>query len=77
MSDKTNCPNCGAPVDRSRAKCPYCETPYAKLEPEGVTTKFDYKVMDAQSLYEKMKSYIDLPVFTPNEIRKAFGLPEV
>lgn len=77
MSDKTNCPNCGAPVDRSRAKCPYCETPYTKPKPEGVTIKYEYKVMDAQSLLEKARSYIDLPGLTPNEIRKAVGLPEV
>lgn len=25
---KTNCPNCGAPVDIHSAACPYCKTPY-------------------------------------------------
>ena len=24
----TNCPNCGAPIDKSLDKCPYCSTPY-------------------------------------------------
>ena len=24
----TNCPNCGAPIDRSRDSCEYCGTPY-------------------------------------------------
>lgn len=23
-----NCPNCGAPIDLTKDKCPYCETPY-------------------------------------------------
>lgn len=26
----TNCPNCGAPIDRSRDNCEYCGTPYEK-----------------------------------------------
>lgn len=68
--DERNCPNCGAPVDHSRAKCPYCETPYTKPEPEGVTIKFEQKIMDAQRLYE-------MGILTPNEMRKAIGLPEV
>jgi hypothetical protein len=25
----TNCRNCGAPIDRDRRTCPYCDTPYA------------------------------------------------
>lgn len=25
-----NCQNCGAPIDLSQSKCPYCETPYEK-----------------------------------------------
>ncbi len=26
--NETNCPNCGAPVDRFKWECPYCKTPY-------------------------------------------------
>lgn len=26
----TNCPNCGAPVEKQSDKCSYCETPYKK-----------------------------------------------
>ena len=26
----TNCPNCGAPIDKSRDSCEYCGTPYEK-----------------------------------------------
>ena len=25
-----NCVNCGAPIDTTASKCPYCETPYKK-----------------------------------------------
>lgn len=28
MSEKTNCPNCGAPIALGKSKCPYCDTPY-------------------------------------------------
>lgn len=28
-----NCPNCGAPIDLTKDKCPYCETPYPKEIP--------------------------------------------
>ena len=27
MSERTNCPNCGAPIDYGRCKCAYCGTP--------------------------------------------------
>lgn len=30
MKKQTNCPNCGAPIDRSRDSCEYCGTPYEK-----------------------------------------------
>lgn len=30
MKKQTNCPNCGAPIDRSRDSCEYCGTPYDK-----------------------------------------------
>lgn len=26
--ERTNCTNCGAPINRRLVKCPYCETPY-------------------------------------------------
>lgn len=25
---RTNCPNCGAPIEPGAARCPYCRTPY-------------------------------------------------
>lgn len=28
VQKKTNCPNCGAPVDRGRCDCAYCGTRY-------------------------------------------------
>lgn len=28
MNARTNCPNCGAPIDMRLRRCPYCETPY-------------------------------------------------
>lgn len=31
---ETNCENCGAPIDTSLMKCPYCETPYPGTQAE-------------------------------------------
>jgi len=31
MSEKRNCPNCGAPYDVQLNKCPYCDTSYFDL----------------------------------------------
>ena len=32
MSERrTNCPNCGAPIDPALCKCPYCGTAYTDL----------------------------------------------
>lgn len=28
---RTNCPNCGAPIEPDLCKCPYCGTAYADL----------------------------------------------
>lgn len=28
MAEKTNCPNCGAPLEIENNKCSYCGTPY-------------------------------------------------
>jgi uncharacterized Zn finger protein (UPF0148 family) len=44
---KTNCPNCGAPLEIGKVKCPYCGTTYVDLsaidfdteEPIFLTTK--------------------------------------
>lgn len=32
---ETNCPNCGATIDRSLDKCPYCDTPYIRRRSQG------------------------------------------
>ena len=32
---QTNCPNCGAPVDRRRCECVYCGTPYIDVGAEN------------------------------------------
>lgn len=42
-----NCPNCGAPIDREKTKCPYCETPYTQEKP---IITFDYSSMDLKYL---------------------------
>ena len=44
----TNCPNCGAPIDRSRDSCEYCGTPYPE-KPETAKLYADNRlVMEVQ-----------------------------
>lgn len=44
----TNCPNCGAPIDRSRDSCEYCGTPYPE-KPETAKLYADNQlVMEVQ-----------------------------
>ena len=31
-NNRTNCPNCGAPIDQHADKCAYCDTPYIGQE---------------------------------------------
>ena len=40
MEEKTNCPNCGAPLDESR-KCAYCGTVAIKQEKSEIVITSD------------------------------------
>ncbi len=63
----TNCPNCGAVIDRSADKCAYCGTPYLRTcQNEGITLK-----MDGQAILHALQA----GVFTVNEARALIGLP--
>lgn len=46
---KTNCPNCGAPIDANLHKCPYCGTNYYDLS---------YIDMDAGPFFIKVKTHM-------------------
>lgn len=63
---RTNCPNCGAPVDRNHNKCLYCGTPY-----EIVKTTIK-QTADEITLYAN-----NAPVLTMNETRELLGLKPV
>lgn len=42
---KSNCPNCGAPVDNDLGKCPYCGTNYFNIidiGEEPMTVRFNF-----------------------------------
>lgn len=48
MKKVTNCPNCGAPIDKSRDSCEYCGTPYPE-KPETAKLYADNQlVMEVQ-----------------------------
>lgn len=71
MKMKTNCPNCGAPIDYSKEKCEYCGTYYERDDSKCVV------------LYSNNKPVLKIPntefsqFLTYNEKRKFFILPEV
>lgn len=67
MSDKTNCPNCGAPIDNGKSKCPYCDTPYREEDSSIVTHPGLFSHFD-----ELRNGFI-----TPNELRALHGLPPI
>lgn len=48
---QTNCPNCGAPYDVDKNKCPYCGTSYYDLSALDMTTK--------EPFYLKIKTEIN------------------
>lgn len=58
---KTNCPNCGAPIDRYKCKCDYCGTWYFDL------SAFDFE--DGKPCYIRFK--------TPMGIFSAMATPEL
>lgn len=72
MSDKTNCPNCGAPIDIGKSKCPYCDTPYHEKQ-EGVTINYDC----AHINLDVINVLISSGAISPNEARKLAGLPPI
>lgn len=82
MSDKTNCPNCGAPIDSSKSKCPYCDTPYQKENDFSNThpdlySHFDEKLNGFTITAEPGGAPIFLEFLTPNEHRALYGLPPI
>lgn len=49
----TNCPNCGAPVNRMHHKCEYCGTPYEDV-PAPVYTDFKPSNMDPSQMAQNI-----------------------
>lgn len=53
MKKVTNCPNCGAPVNRMRHKCEYCDTPYEDV-PAPVYIDFKPSNMDPSQTFQNI-----------------------
>lgn len=71
MITRTNCPNCGAPVQLGSPKCPYCDTPYIWTLPP-VPGAYE-NGMDPARLH----MLLDMGAITPNEARRRLGLPPI
>ena len=63
---ETNCKNCGAPIDLKDAKCAYCGTPYHVRESREETV-----------LYMDNIPIVSIPMYTPNELRRLFGMRHI
>lgn len=75
MTDVINCPNCGAPVDLTRAVCPFCDTPYPRPRKTAVAVAVPVE-MDGEAL-EKIIKEISGGFMTPNEARQRLGMPRI
>lgn len=69
MTARTNCINCGAPVDLEETSCPYCETPY--IERINAYTHQE----DVLAIMADIQRELAACIMTPNEARELFGLP--
>lgn len=75
---KTNCPNCGAPIEPISSKCPYCDTPYTlKLLETFVGPAEVRPILYADDKPIEYAKLIESGVMTPNEARELVGLPKL
>ena len=75
---KTNCPNCGAPIDYEKNKCEYCGTPYIIKDIECEYLFCDEEpILKVPRNLEIIKELESSGYLTYNEKRKLLGLPEV
>lgn len=72
MTDFTNCRNCGAPVDLTGDRCPYCGTPYPRPK------RMDQAVAVEINLdTEVLARSVGRGIIAPNEARRRMGLREI
>jgi hypothetical protein len=70
----TNCQNCGAPVDLTADKCPYCDTPYPRpRKTKTAQAEAVHIEIDGRALAKCVKDGI----FSQNEARRLMGLPQI
>ena len=60
MSQKTNCPNCGAPYDPLLNRCPYCGTAYFDM------STIDFDSREPFYLKVKVSGYTITQLVVPN-----------
>lgn len=73
-----NCPNCGAPIEPTSSKCPYCDTPYTLNMLAAFATPTEHKdVLYADDKPIEYAKLVESGVMTPNEARELVGLPKL
>ena len=75
MTDFTNCRNCGAPVDLTGDRCPYCGTPYPR--PKRMDQAVAVAVPEINLDAEVLARAVGRGIITPNEARRRMGLREI
>lgn len=75
---KTNCPNCGALIDLTSSKCPYCDTPYTlKLLDTFVGYAEVRPMLYADDKPIEYAKLVESGVMTHDETRELVGLSKL
>lgn len=75
MTDITNCPNCGAPVDLTVDSCPYCDTPYPRPRKAAAAVLIEPVTLHIDGA--KLAAAVAEGIITSNEARRRLGLREI
>ena len=68
----TNCPNCGAPIDIYKDKCPYCDTPYEFIRGR----RRNIGVYD-DAIPQQYNDLLSCGAISINEMRELCGLSKI
>lgn len=71
---QTNCPNCGAPLDLDRVKCPYCGTRYYDMAiADGEPFYLRYKINDKTFIAKCIVDNCDVSAESSSSIKGIRG----
>ena len=75
---KTNCPNCGAPIEPTLSKCPYCDTTYTLGLLEAFVGPAEVRpILYADDKPIEYAKLVESGVMIPNEAVELVGLSKL